>query len=87
MRRAHHDEGDAVTSSLLGTPYDETTLEEGEPLPAVERHWPAALIPYMHPATLVAEQSMYWEADPADEVALLEEGAAGVAVSLCHHGA
>jgi hypothetical protein len=57
--------------SLLGAPYDETTPEEGEPLPACERYWPAALIPYLHPATMVAEQSMYWEADPADEVALL----------------
>ncbi len=80
MRRAHPDDtsADPARQSLLGAPYDETTAEEGEPLPACERYWPAALIPYMHPATMVAEQSMYWEADPADELALLaEEGGAG----------
>lgn len=81
MRRAHHEEPDA-TASLLGAPYDEATAEEGEPLPALERHWPAALIPYMHPATVAAEASMYWEADPADEAALLEEVCAFVCVCV-----
>ncbi|GBF96920.1 equilibrative nucleoside transporter family [Raphidocelis subcapitata] len=74
VRRAHHDEGEPLGESLLGTPYDEQTLEEGEPLPACERYWPAALIPYLHPATFAAEASMYWEADPADELAALEAG-------------
>jgi hypothetical protein len=77
VRRAHHEDDLELPlgESLLGAPYDETTAEEGEPLPACERYWPAALIPYLHPATMVAEQSMYWEADPADEVALLVGGA------------
>jgi len=74
VRRAHHEDEDGARQSLLGAPYDENFPEEGEPLPAFERCWPAALIPYMHPATMVAEQSMYWEADPADELSLLELG-------------
>jgi hypothetical protein len=77
VRRAHHDEGELLAESLLGTPYDEQTPEEGELLPACERYWPAALIPYLHPATFAAEASMYWEADPADELAALEAGEDG----------
>jgi hypothetical protein len=64
-----------MSESLLGAPYDENVPEEGEPLPELERYyWPAALIPYLHPATVAAEASMYWEASPADDVALLAGG-------------
>ena len=61
------DGGEAARRGLLSAPYEGQLPEEGEPLPAVERFWPAALIPYMHPATVAAERSAYWGADVAAE--------------------
>lgn len=73
VRRHHHGEGpsDGLQASLLDAPYDEQFSEEGEPLPAIERYyWPAAMIPYLHPATMIPEQSIYWAASPNDDAML-----------------
>ncbi|KAI8465261.1 MAG: hypothetical protein J3K34DRAFT_525488 [Monoraphidium minutum] len=73
VKRSHHEPDGSVTESLLGAPYEGNVPEEGEGVPGVERYyWPAALLPYLHPATVAAEASMYWEADPAEDAALLE---------------
>lgn len=83
-------EGEGRGGGLLSAPYEGQVPEEGEPLPACERFWPAALIPYMHPATMAAEQSAYWAADAAAEtdadglagVGADDEGGGGGAVAL-----